>query len=147
MNKKDPFNDFWVEWCARILAATLLSVLVWVMCSCRTQYIPVESVRYDSIYFAKLQKDSIYIQDSIYIKDKGDTVFVDKFKYIYKYVNLHDTCFIERTDSILVPYPVERELTAWQKVDSFIGDICITCVLVFIIYLLLRWMVRKSRKE
>ena len=125
----------------------LFVFIIFMLASCRTEYIPVESVRYDSIYFAKLQKDSIYIQDSIYIKEKGDTVFVDKFKYIYKYVNLQDTCYIEKKDSILIPYPVERKLTWWERKTQNLGDWVAELIIIVILYRLVGWMIRKTRKE
>lgn len=126
---------------------SMLVFIIFMLASCRTEYIPVESVRYDSIYFAKLQKDSIYIQDSIYIKEKGDTVFVDKFKYIYKYVNIQDTCFIEKTDSILIPYPIERKLTWWERKTQNLGDWIVELIIIFILYRLLGWLIKKTRKE
>lgn len=126
---------------------SMLVFITFMLASCRTEYIPVESVRYDSIYFAKLQKDSIYIQDSIYIKEKGDTVFVDKFKYIYKYVNIQDTCFIEKTDSILIPYPIERKLTWWERKTQNLGDWIVELIIIFILYRLLGWLIKKTRKE
>lgn len=126
---------------------SMLVFIIFMLASCRTEYIPIESVRYDSIYFAKLQKDSIYIQDSIYIKEKGDTVFVDKFKYIYKYVNIQDTCFIEKTDSILIPYPIERKLTWWERKTQNLGDWIVDLIIIFILYRLLGWLIKKTRKE
>lgn len=126
---------------------SMLVFTTFMLASCRTEYIPVESVKYDSIYFAKLQKDSIYIQDSIYIKEKGDTVFVDKFKYIYKYVNIQDTCFIEKTDSILIPYPIERKLTWWERKTQNLGDWIVELIIIFILYRLLGWLIKKTRKE
>ena len=126
---------------------SMLMFIIFMMASCRTEYIPIESVRYDSIYFAKMQKDSIYIQDSIYIKEKGDTVFVDKFKYIYKYINIQDTCFIEKTDSILIPYPIERKLTWWERKTKNLGDWIVELIIIFILYRLLGWLIKKTRKE
>lgn len=126
---------------------SMLVFIIFMLASCRTEYIPIESVRYDSIYFAKLQKENIYIQDSIYIKEKGDTVFVDKFKYIYKYVNIQDTCFIEKTDSVLIPYPIERKLTWWERKTQNLGDWIVEIIIIFILYRLLGWLIKKTRKE
>lgn len=126
---------------------SMLVFIIFMLASCRTEYIPIESVRYDSVYFAKLQKENIYIQDSIYIKEKGDTVFVDKFKYIYKYVNIQDTCFIEKTDSILIPYPIERKLTWWERKTQNLGDWIVELIIIFILYRLLGWLIKKTRKE
>lgn len=140
-------NDFWVEWCARIFVAALAICLVWIMCSCRTQYIPVETVHHDSLYFSKYVHDSIYVQDSVYIKEKGDTVFVDKYHTVFRHVSLNDTVYIERNDTIRIPYPIERKLSWWEQITYKFNTGYFYVVSLFIIYLLIRWLVRKSRKE
>lgn len=137
----------WIGVAARVFASVLLATLVCVLCSCHTKYIPVTSVRTDSVYSSTFLYDSIYIQDSIYIKEKGDTVFVDKFKYIYKYINIQDTCFIEKTDSILIPYPIERKLTWWERKTKNLGDWIVELIIIFILYRLLGWLIKKTRKE
>ena len=143
MNKEELF----VEWTARALVIALVFGLVWTFSGCSHRYIPVESVRYDSIFFAKIQKDSIFVQDSVYIKDKGDTVFVDRFKYIYKNVQKTDTLYISRTDSIQVPYPVEAKLTRWHQLKMDMGGYLLLAITVCIAFYIIRWLVRKTRNR
>ena len=45
-----------LNWIGRIAMVAAL-LLIWSMCSCSTQYVPVESVRYDSVFFEKIRKD------------------------------------------------------------------------------------------
>ena len=80
---------------------------------------PIESVRYDSIFFSQLIRDSVYVRDSVYIRDRGDTVYRYKDKYVYLYKDRVDTMFVEREKEVEVPVPVERKLSWWerQKVD------------------------------
>lgn len=96
------------------IAIILLVSAIWFGCS-TTKYIPLESVRYDTTYVNKYQYDSIYKRDSIVVRDKGDTVFIEKYRYLYRDKLLRDTLYFSKTDSIHVPYPVERELTVWQE--------------------------------
>lgn len=147
MDNKDPYNDYWVEWCARIFAVTLFAALVWAMCSCQsTKYIPVETVRTDSVYLSTFLHDSIYVKDSIYIKESNDTVFVDKYKYIYKYVNLSDTVYIERRDTISIVVPVEKKVPYWERIRQSASDWLKIAIFAITIYLLIRWLVgRKTR--
>lgn len=98
---------------ALALLAGLLGWLALAGCS-RAQYVPVETVRRDSICLTQIQRDSIYKYDSIHVRDKGDTVFVDRYKYLFVDKLRRDTLYVCRTDTVRVPYPVERELTAWQ---------------------------------
>ena len=126
---------------------SLFVFILYMMASCRTEYIPVESVSYDSIFIEKLKKDSIFIQDSVFIRQKGDTVFKDKFKFVYKYVLLRDTMLTVRRDSVPVPVPVEKKLTWWEQTKIGIADIAISLVTLSTIYLLIRWIFRKFIKK
>lgn len=103
----------------KYVLATLLLLVVW---SCRTtEYVPVEVVRSDTTYINKVQRDSIYQLDSIYILDRGDTVLITKTKYLYKDRMVRDTVYKSRVDSIQIPYPVERKLTRWEQIRLDIG--------------------------
>lgn len=117
---------------------SLLVFILYMLASCRTEYIPVESVRYDSIFIERLMKDSIFVQDSVFIRQKGDTVFKDKFQFVYKYVLLRDTMMTIKTDSIPVPVPVEKKLTWWEQTKIDIATTTIQLVALAIFYLLIR---------
>lgn len=113
-----------------VLAPFMCLLLV---CSCKTKYVPVETVKIDTIYINKLQRDSIYMYDSVFVKDKGDTVFVEKYKYLYRDKLVRDTLYINRTDSIQTPYPVEKELTKWQQFRMDFGVWAIGIVIITIL--------------
>lgn len=109
-------------------------VLVLAICSCRSvKYVPVETVKHDSIYINKVQVDSVYHRDSIYVVDKGDTVFLYKDRYIYKYKDRTDTLYVTNTYSIQVPYPVEKELTKWQQFRMDFGGWAIAAVIIIVL--------------
>ena len=111
--------------------------------SCRSVYVPIETVKHDSIYISKIQYDSIYQRDSIYVDRKGDTVLIYKDRYLYKYKNLIDTMYVSRTDSIQVPFPVERELSWWQSVKLQVGEIAIGVIIGLIIIIV--WLIRRKK--
>ena len=92
-----------------------VAVLALLMCSCKTiEYVPIveHETHHDSIYFTQIQRDSIWQHDSILIKQKGDTVRIEKWhtKYIEKQV--HDTTYVAKVDSVPVPYEVKVEVPA-----------------------------------
>lgn len=95
----------------------ILLVLPFIGCGTRIQYVPVESVKTE--YKDRLQRDSIYFRDSIFMREKGDTVFLDRWRYIYKDRLITDTLIV--SDTIRVPYPVEKELTQWQQTKMDVG--------------------------
>ena len=118
-----------------ILAA--VAVLALLMCSCKSiEYVPVieHEVHHDSIYFTKIQKDSVWLHDSILIKDRGDTVTIEKWHTKYVEKQVHDTTYVAKVDSIPVPYEVtkyvEKKLSKTQKALMIIGIIALMAVIV-----------------
>ena len=77
--------------------------------------------------------------NSIYLREKGDTVFLEKYKYLYKYIQLVDT--VSKVDSIPVVKIHEvvkkvNKLHTWQTVLMCIGGVFIAlcgCKLIKII--------------
>lgn len=119
-----------MKWIKYILA-TLLLLAVW---SCRTtEYVPVEVIKSDTTYINKVLRDSIYQLDSIYILDRGDTVLITKTKYLYRDKLIHDTVYASKTDSVQVPYPVERQFTRWEQFRLDVGGWAIGAVIIVIL--------------
>ena len=122
-----------------ILTILLMSAI----CSCRSiQYVPVESVKYDSIYLNKLVRDSIYERDSIYIRESGDTVYKYRDRYIYRNKLVRDTVYSVSSDSIPVPYPVEKQLTRWQSFKMSVGGYAVVILSLGLIGLII-YVIRK----
>ena len=124
----------------------LLYILI-VLClaSCRVQYVPVNSATHDSIYINKVQYDSIYKHDSVYIVDRGDTVYLYKYMYLHKYKMLRDTVRVSRIDSIQVPYPVERKLSRWSRIKQDVGGIAIGSICIAVLIMIAYLVVRSRR--
>lgn len=109
-----------------ILYALVAAVLVSAICSCRSvRYVPVETVRHDTLYVNKVQRDSVVKYDSIHVREKGDTVWLEKYRYLFVDKWRTDTVYLSRTDSVQVPYPVERELTRWQRFRMEVGGVAL----------------------
>jgi hypothetical protein len=99
------------------------------------KYVPVETVKVDTTYINKLQRDSIYMLDSVYVKEKGDTVLIEKYKYLYRDKLVRDTLYMAKTDSIQVPYPVEKKLSQWQKLCIKLGGWAFAVIIIGIIFI------------
>ena len=103
--------------------------------SCTTTKIievPVETIKTE--YIEQVKYDSIYHKDSIYIMQKGDTIYNNKVQYLYKYKYLRDT--INITDTITTIVTVKdtqyiNKLYTWQKLLMTVG-------IGFVLY----WIVR-----
>lgn len=134
--------------------AMAVSVLLTSLCSCtRKIYVPVENtvMRTDTVYSAKLRVDSVIFRDSVAVIQKGDTVFLTRYRDRYRVREHTDTVYQSVIDSVKVsvPYPVERELTRWEKVKMDAGGIAIgagTALLVAVIALLI-WLIKIKRRK
>ena len=102
-------------------AITLIGILVFaiLMTACSPRVIETIHYQHDTTYVERLQIDSIYKRDSIYIKDKGDTVWIYKELWREKYKYLRDTVSIVRVDSVAVErekiVEVEKPLSKWKS--------------------------------
>lgn len=127
---------------APFMCIILLASAIW---SCRSiKYVPVESIQYDSVYLNKVVKDSIYIKDSVLLV-KGDTIIEYRYKYIYQYKDKTDTLYVTKTDSVQVPYPVEKQLTWWQQFQIDVGGWAIGIAIILAIIVIMV-VVRKMKK-
>lgn len=117
-----------------IIPCIMLSLLA----GCKSvQYVPVETVRTDSVYVDRFQRDSIYQRDSVYINrwTAGDTIYQDKivYKYVYRDKVKYDTVAILRSDTVRVPFPVDRELSKWEQIRLDVGGLAIGIVIITIL--------------
>lgn len=101
--------------------------------SCRTQYVPVETVRTEFKTRDSIRHDSIYRHDSVFVRVNGDTVYLYKYKYLYKYQYIDRTDTLIKMDSIQVPYPVEKQLTKWQRFKLDFGGIAMLVMIGIVV--------------
>lgn len=115
----------------------------------RKVYVPVESVvsRTDTIYSAKVRVDSVIMRDSVAVFQKGDTVLITKYRDRYRVKELTDTVYQSAIDSVKVsvPYPVERELSRWERTKMDFGGMAIGA-LVIALCVAVAWLIKKFRK-
>ena len=94
-------------------------LLCLVLASCSPKIYERVSYVHDTTYVSKIQVDSVFKRDSIFIKEKGDTVFIYKEKIREKYKLLYDTTYVSVHDTTLVEavkeVKVEKPLTWWQR--------------------------------
>lgn len=115
--------------------STILILLLFLAgCKSRMTYVPVESIRTE--YINTIQRDSVHLYDSVFIKEKGDTVFFTKYKYLYQSKFVTDT--IIKTDSIQVPYPVietveTNKLTWYQQACIWFTGVVLFGLLIYLL--------------
>lgn len=126
----------------------LMAVLMFLLSSCgATKDMPVERVVERVEYIDRIKIDSIYEKqyDSIYIKERNDTIVIhkDSERETFKYVFIHDTLNVTRVDSIphIIYIEKEKEISTLKKLRIF-GYI----FLFFIILIFTAYVVRKFFK-
>lgn len=131
---------------AALVIISIVVLLIMSVCSCHTvRYVPVETVKYDSLYLSTVSTDSVYVKDSVLII-KGDTVTEYRWRYIYKYKDRIDTVYVNRTDSVQVPYPVEKRLTKWQQFRMDVGGYAVVAVIV-LVFAIVGYSLYRIRKK
>ena len=153
-NNKDFYDELYERSLTRLMwtgAAVLVGILVCLLISsCKTQYVPVETIKTE--YITNTVHDSVYFEtvknDSIVIREKGDTIFVDRWHTLYqdRWRERLVTDTLIKIDSIQVPYPVEKKkLGFWEKARyTSLGMVC-TAVLAGIVGVAL-WLRRRYRR-
>lgn len=116
-----------------IVAAILVAILVWMLQGCKVQDCIPETITKDSIV-TEYKLDSIYLyeKDSIFIKEKADTVFVNKYVTRYKDVMKieRDTIYQENKVVEIKEVLVEKPIAGVVKWFSWIGAFFVVLYLV-----------------
>lgn len=123
-----------------LLYIILLTLAIFIT-SCRSiRYVPVETVRTEYKTRDSIRFDSIYEHDSIFLFLKGDTVYKEKYRYKYRYLTINKTDTVMMTDSVQVPYPVEKQLSRWQQMKIELGGWAFGMVVISFIVLIIRFV-------
>ncbi len=144
-------KELFIEWGKAFASASvmfLLFCLLCVMCGCKTtEYVPVETVRteYRDRVNTEHVVDSVMNDKFVYIN--GDTVFIYQDRIKWRTEVKHDSVYINKTDTIRVPYPVERKLSRWEQAKMDFGGIAFGGIVVAIIIIaILAWIAKKRKK-
>jgi len=127
-----------------IIVTLLLLCLTLCLVGCKsTEYIEVPVVHTDTLIQTKVQRDSIWKHDSIFVNQwqAGDTIFQVRDRWHTKYVESvkHDTVYVSKRDTVTVAIPSQQtkpSLTWWQQTRMHLGGAVIwLALLAFVIWL------------
>lgn len=130
-----------------VISTAVIMIIVIVACALlggctTTKYVPIVEHHTDTLIHTQHHRDSIYVHDSTYVRDKGDTVLIERWHTRWRDRWQHDTLYISKTDSVPKPYPVEvvkevpRERSTVEWVLLITGIVAIT----FIVLRILIWV-------
>ena len=126
-----------------MVAFIVLLCLVLSMISCTTtKYVEVPVTHTDTLIQTKVQHDSIWKHDSIYLHEwmKGDTVYIEKTRWLtdYKERLRIDTVYKSRIDTITKTITKTKtdSLTWWQQTRIKFANVTIyLAILIFVVWL------------
>lgn len=105
----------------KLIYTTILLLFAAMLMGCKTKtvYVPVREIQTEIEILDRWSRDSIYVHDSVFVAHKGDTVFREKYQYVYRDKVVKDSVWIRDSVRVEVPYPVieTREvnrLKGWQ---------------------------------
>ena len=132
-------------WCLVGIVVFLLLSFLFSGCT-TTKYVPIETLRTDTVCKVSVERDSVFKHDIIYVKEwqKGDTVYRDRDRWHTQYVERvkTDTLYQSKVDSVAVPYPVEKELTWWQEKKIEFGELAMLIMAGLLCFVLIRQKLR-----
>lgn len=114
----------------RINLVLLLTILLSVY-SCKSiEYVPVETIKTE--YINTHTVDTIIQNTTTTIKEKGDTIYIEKDRYVYKYRDRVDTCIVNDTITKYidrVEYVEVNKIKDWQTFLMALGGVLIGFVM------------------
>ena len=120
-----------------ILTIFLMSEICFTSCR-NIKSVPVETVKTEYKTRDSIRFDSIYEHDSIFLFVKGDTVYKEKYRYKYRYLTINKTDTVMLTDSVQIPYPVEKQLTRWLQMKIELCGWAVGVIIILSIVLMLK---------
>lgn len=123
----------------------LVILALMALMGCKTVEVQtVERVRTDTLRQMVVQRDSIYLHDSTFVRVAGDTILMERWHTRWRDRLRTDTIYQSRVDSVPKPYPVVKEVPAdlswWQRTRMFIGS----AVLVAAVIAAGAWITKKK---
>lgn len=148
-------TDFFIDMCTTLFVVAFIAVIVWLMVGCSTQYVPVPEYHYESHHTT----DTVHRTDTITneretiireadsatlemlgikLKD-GERAILVLRKEMERLASrlkesVHDT--VVKTDSIRVPYPIEKQLNRWESLKMEAGGYAFALLIVAVFCLI-----------
>lgn len=140
----------------------LFSLSFMLLCSCKTQYVPIEVTKteYQNHTDTVREKDSIYVEKNTVIREADSAtiaklglqlksneraiiILQNELQRVMSEKQQHSTDTVIKTDSIPVPYLVEKKLSAWQQFKLDFGGRVLAITFIIILLLCVRQFLQR----
>ena len=127
------------------IRVVIVIVVCWVislLTSCKTvETVRVPEVHTDTLIQTKWRTDSVVIRDSVIIMESGERRVERVVQWRDRVRTVTDTTYICRTDSVAVPYPVEKKLSKWEQAKVDYGGYALASVIILLALAI--WLARR----
>ena len=113
--------------------------IIAIFTGCSPKIIEREVVKTDTCYIQKERRDSIYMKDSVYVKEwiQGDTVRIETTRWRDRWREriIRDTAYVASHDTIRVTTTreVAKPLSSWQSFQIWVGRIALIVLIAFVV--------------
>lgn len=87
--------------------------------------------------------DSVYIRDSIYVREGADTVFLTRWRTVWRDRIVHDTVRATATDTIRETRSVEKVVQVPAKGGSAGWTVALALMLLIVVYILIKTLLKR----
>lgn len=125
----------------KLLIAILVSLLLSGCASTKYVEVPVDRIKIE--YRDRTLIDTLIRNDSVIIKEREDTVFIEKYKYLYRIKEAKDTINITDTVTKVQTVEVVKEVNKihnWQIILMVLGGAATAFGLYKLIRLIKSWI-------
>ena len=123
------------------LVIALILVLLSGCASTKYVEVPVDRIKIE--YRDRTLMDTLIRNDSTIIREKGDTIFLEKYKYLYKTKEVRDTVSITDTITVVQKIEVVKEVNRvhnWQIILMVLGGVAAAFGLYKLVRLVKSWI-------
>lgn len=140
MNENEEFERdtkrLW--WLLVVMTAVALVIM---FSGCKTQYIPVETIKTEYRNVIEFAHDTTIVKDSVWVKEKGDTIYIDRWHTRDRVVMTNKVDSFYRVDTIPqiteVQVPV-RYRSGYDRFCSFFMWVVLGIAALIVIYHILK---------
>ena len=130
------------ETAIRVLIVIAICWVISMLTSCKSvETVRVPEVYIDTLIQTKWRTDSVVMRDSVVIVDDGERRVERVVQWRDRLRTVTDTTYINRIDSISVPYPVEKKLTKWEQAKVDYGGYALVAVIILLTLAI--WLARR----
>ena len=118
-------------------------ILVLLLSGCATKVVTVPEIHTEYVYRTDsfLKSDCIYVNDSVFVREKGDTVWIERYKTLYRdrWRDVVRVDSVVKVDSIPYKVEVEKPLTWWERQKIEFGELAMFLMAVLLVFVVLKY--------